>query len=133
MASGCSYKDLHYAYRVGVSTISNIIKEVTNAVWNNLHGEFMTLPNTISYWKYIANGFNTRANFPHCIGAVDGKHIRVKKSNNSGSMFMNYKDFFPSYYKQWLIHIINLHSSVWARMEKNAIRQYSRSVLFGKN
>lgn len=107
MASGCSYKDLHYAYRVGVSTISNIIKEVTNAVWNKLHGEFMTLPNTISDWEYIANGFNTRANFPHCIGAVDGKHIRVKKPNNSGSMFMNYKDFFSivllavvdSYYK----------------------------------
>ncbi|KAF9424298.1 hypothetical protein HW555_000437, partial [Spodoptera exigua] len=39
MASGCSYKDLHYAYRVGVSTISNIIKEVTNAIWNNLHGD----------------------------------------------------------------------------------------------
>lgn len=94
MASACSYKDLHYAYRVRVSTMSNIIKEVTNVIWNNLHGEFMTLPNTISDWEYIANRFNTRAKFPHCIGAGDGKHIRIKKTNNSGSMFMNYKDFF---------------------------------------
>lgn len=32
--------------------------------------------------------------FPHCLGAVDGKHIRVKKFSNSGSMNLNYKNYF---------------------------------------
>jgi len=45
-------------------------------------------------WEQISNGFQSRANFPHCIGAVDGKHIRVKKLSNSGSMYFNYKDYF---------------------------------------
>lgn len=45
-------------------------------------------------WEQIASGFNKKANFPHCVGAVDGKHIRLKKPINSGSMYINYKDFF---------------------------------------
>lgn len=94
LASGCSYKDLHYSFRVGVSTIRNIVRQVTQSIWNNLHDEFMTLPNTPNEWEQIANGFWTKANFPHCLGAVDGKHIRLKKPSNSGSMYFNYKEYF---------------------------------------
>jgi len=39
--------------------------------------------------------FERRANFPHCLGTVGGKHFRVNKPEKSGSMFYNYKDFFP--------------------------------------
>jgi len=38
--------------------------------------------------------FERTANFPLCLGAVDGKHIRVIKPEHSGSMFSCYKDFF---------------------------------------
>jgi ribulose bisphosphate carboxylase small subunit len=34
------------------------------------------------------------ANFPDCLGADDGKYIRVIKPEHSGSMFYNYKVFF---------------------------------------
>ena len=43
----------------------------------------------------IALEVERRANFPHCLGAVDGKHIQVIKPEQSGSMFYNHKDFFP--------------------------------------
>ena len=33
------------------------------------------------------------ANFPQCLGVFDGKHIRVIKPEESGSMLFNYKDF----------------------------------------
>lgn len=45
-------------------------------------------------WKRIAKEFEARANFPNCIGALDGKHIRVSKPEGSGSQFFNYKQFF---------------------------------------
>jgi hypothetical protein len=45
-------------------------------------------------WLNIANGFETHANFPNCLGAVDGKHIRLIKSIESGSLYYNYKHYF---------------------------------------
>ena len=32
--------------------------------------------------------------FPNCIGALDGQHIRLKTPKKSGSLFYNYKSFF---------------------------------------
>lgn len=47
------------------------------------------------------NDFRTRAlefwdrwNFPNCVGAIDGKHVRVVCPNQSGSLFYNYKNYF---------------------------------------
>lgn len=51
------------------------------------------LPQNESEWKEIANGFGERWNFPNCIGAVDGKHIAIKKPPGSGSYYFNYKRF----------------------------------------
>ncbi|XP_046679392.1 protein ALP1-like [Homalodisca vitripennis] len=45
-------------------------------------------------WKEIAKQFYLRTNFPNCIGAIDGKHIRIQKPNHSGSLFYNYKNYF---------------------------------------
>ena len=44
-------------------------------------------------WNKIANEFNDRTNFPNVIGAIDGKHVRIKKPEDSGSLCFNYKKF----------------------------------------
>lgn len=48
------------------------------------------------FWLKISQEFNERTQFPNCIGAIDGKHIRIKKPNKSGSEFFNYKSFFST-------------------------------------
>jgi len=50
---------------------------------------------TKEQWELTAFEFGRRVNFPHCLGDVDEKHIRVIKPERSGSMFYNYKKFFP--------------------------------------
>lgn len=45
-------------------------------------------------WIDIAEGFKKKAHFPNCLGAIDGKHVRMKQPKNSGSSHFNYKHFF---------------------------------------
>ncbi|KAJ8891231.1 hypothetical protein PR048_010746 [Dryococelus australis] len=68
LAIGCSMTDLHYYFALDRSTVGGIVKE--------------------------ASGFDSRANFPNCLGAIDGKHIRVIQPKHSGSLYYNIKKFF---------------------------------------
>lgn len=42
-------------------------------------------------WKEIATSFEEKWHFPHCISAMDGKHIDIIPPGNSGSYYYNYK------------------------------------------
>lgn len=45
-------------------------------------------------WVEISDGFLKRTQFPNCIGALDGKHVRIKMPPGSGSSYYNYKKYF---------------------------------------
>lgn len=44
-----------------------------------------------SMWKKIDEVLRNMWNFPHYIGTVDGKHVKIQALPNSGSSFFNYK------------------------------------------
>lgn len=46
---------------------------------------------TREHWESIAVGFESKWHFPHCIGALDGKHVVIKKPGKTGSSYFNYK------------------------------------------
>lgn len=54
----------------------------------------LQLPKTPEEWKKLANWFELRWNFPHCIGSIDGKHVVIQCPLHSGSEFFNYKGTF---------------------------------------
>lgn len=49
---------------------------------------------TEEMWKDTASRSYELWDLPHCIGNIDGKHIRIKKIPHSGSEYFNYKGFF---------------------------------------
>ncbi|XP_069615947.1 uncharacterized protein [Ranitomeya imitator] len=93
LSTGLSYAGLHLEFLIGRSTISVIVRTTCSQIWLKLNEVVMPEPK-MEDWVKIATGFQNNCDFPNCIGAVDGKHIRVRKPPNSGSQFYNYKQFF---------------------------------------
>lgn len=68
---------LSYQYLISVSSITHIIRETCSSIWNNLFP--IVLPKCdAENWHEIANDFETKWNFPHCVGAIDGKHVVIQ-------------------------------------------------------
>uniref|UniRef100_A0A182XQ44 DDE Tnp4 domain-containing protein n=1 Tax=Anopheles quadriannulatus TaxID=34691 RepID=A0A182XQ44_ANOQN len=42
----------------------------------------------------IVQGFEEKWNFPHTLGAIDGKHVMIKAPPHSGTDYFNYRRFF---------------------------------------
>ncbi|XP_040195561.1 protein ALP1-like [Rana temporaria] len=93
LATGASFTSLHHQFLMGISTVSTIVHDTCIAIWEELKSTVMPEP-TISLWEEIAEEFWEKTNFPNCIGALDGKHIRLIKPPNSGSRYFNYKKYF---------------------------------------
>lgn len=78
---------------MGVATVAIIVEETTAAIWKKLRPVFLPTP-TVESMQEVAKNYYSKCNFPNVIGAIDGKHIRIKCPDNSGSDFYNYKQFF---------------------------------------
>jgi hypothetical protein len=61
-------------------------------------------PTTTEEWTAIAEQFEKRWQFPHCCGALDGKHFGVTCPWNTGSVYRNYKGFFSIVLMALVLH-----------------------------
>ncbi|XP_068114890.1 uncharacterized protein [Hyperolius riggenbachi] len=93
LATGESFASLHYQFRLGRSTIQSVVHDTCRQIWEVLQPLYMPEP-TEEVWKEAAQVFQAKANFPNCVGAVDGKHIRIQLPAGSGSRYINYKKYF---------------------------------------
>ena len=94
LALGNRYRDMQYGWRVPHNTISEVVRDVCRAIKDEHLDELLILPNTEEGWREIADAWYRRWNFPHTIGAIDGKHVAYKATPNSSSDYYNYKRFF---------------------------------------
>lgn len=78
---------------MGDRTVSNMVSEVSEALWFRLKPLFMPDP-TSETWDHIAAEFERKWQFQNCVLAIDGKHVTIRKPLLSGSSFYNYKKDF---------------------------------------
>ena len=92
-ATGDSFRDMAYSFRVAHNTISVLVREVSDAIIQGYSNQVI-LPNEEEIWRQKGKKFGDRWNIPHAIGALDGKHIAIRCPRESGSRFYNYKGFY---------------------------------------
>ena len=90
---GNSFISLHYEYLLGATTAHVIVRKNLDMMWECLKPTYMSGRDK-NDWIGTADKFHERTNFPKYIVANDGKHIRMRKPNESGSQFFNYKNYF---------------------------------------
>ena len=52
---------------------------------------FVKTPSSEQEWLEISKKFETRWNYPHALGGIDGKHVTIRKPRNAGSYYYNCK------------------------------------------
>ncbi|XP_062577037.1 putative nuclease HARBI1 [Saccostrea cucullata] len=93
LATGIDYPSLSYDFRVSRHTIATFIPLVCQAIVDEYKNEVIPCPTSAAEWKAIADEFERRWNVPHAIGALDGKHVAIRKPASSRSLYYNYKKF----------------------------------------
>ena len=88
LASGDSQTSIGFLFKMGRSTVNRIIEEVCTELCVHL--------TTTDVQQQLLNGtkFHKVRDMPNCIGTLDGKHIRMRKPADSGSLWHYYKGFF---------------------------------------
>ena len=87
LASGNTYRNMQYAWRVPHNTISVVVREVVKAIIEEYTDELLFRATTEQGWRDLADKWYQRWKFPHTVGAIDGKHVACKAPPNSGSEF----------------------------------------------
>lgn len=86
-------KSLATTFRLGESTVRQIIYEACTAIFKKLSPNVMPVPIEAD-WKRKEQRFRRQWNFPNCIGALDGKHVIIEAPPKTGSLYFSYKKTF---------------------------------------
>ena len=85
LTSGDSQQSLCFSFRISREAICTIVSETCEKLWEILSSSYVRAASTALEWKKISKYFFDMWDVPHCIGAIDGKHIAIECQANSGS------------------------------------------------
>lgn len=93
LGKGESFRSLAFGYRISPSAISKFVLKVLTALQKQFVPLFLSSLDQINC-NQKAGEFMKRWDFPNCVAAIDGKHMRIVAPSKSGSIYFNFKGFF---------------------------------------
>ena len=94
LATGESYDNFMYQFRILKSTIAKFIPKICGEIYNSLRKVYLRLPGTKEEWMIYEQETLRNWQFPNCIGTAHEKHIPILHPADSRAEFFNYKGFF---------------------------------------
>ncbi|GAV09485.1 hypothetical protein RvY_19023-1 [Ramazzottius varieornatus] len=86
LATGISQTAGAHSFAICQTTVGNIFKETTKAIYTALKDAYIGEPSK-DRWQQNTESFEAMWNFPNCIGAIDGKHVQI----NVQIFYVHYK------------------------------------------
>ena len=93
LVTGDSYTTQQYAFRGSSPTIEKFVPEVCYAITRAYQDQVMRCPTLPEDWLLVESVFRRRWNFPHALGALDGRHIPIRCPQGRGNLYHNYNGF----------------------------------------
>ncbi|BET03398.1 Hypothetical protein NTJ_16216 [Nesidiocoris tenuis] len=93
LRTGSTCRELQKEFIMGRSTLSIALKAVCLAIYNALKTQYMKEPKRED-WLTISEGFEEKTGFPHCVGAIGAKYIRIKTPWGPEKDFFKFKKSF---------------------------------------
>jgi hypothetical protein len=93
IALGASYLSLSNQFGCGKSTVSSIIVEVAQAIFNHMTKRYIRFPTTeeairtMEFWR-------TKSGIPGVVACIDGSHIPIQQPSQGGRGYFNRKSFY---------------------------------------
>ena len=78
--------------------MSKILAETSEAILQTLKDQFLKTPNCQKEWLGISKDFEGKWNFPHCLGSLDGKDIRIGVQKCQGHISTITRVFTASFF-----------------------------------
>ena len=96
LAAGEFFQSLRLHLRISLVEASYIVKGYCSAINDRLRNMFIEFPDSWEKWLKISRKFEQLWNYPHSLGEMDGKHVRIPKARNGRSYFYNYKHTYST-------------------------------------
>lgn len=88
-ATPSEYRSISSLFGVGLSTVCSLVRQVTSALIECLHKQFIRLPEGESLQDTV-RGFAGRG-YPMCAGAIDATHIPIITPRENPTLYRNNK------------------------------------------
>ena len=82
---------MSFQFCISDRAISYIVKEVCIAIVKYLVPLYLKVPSAEKGWLSIAEKFETCWQYQNATGAINGKHVVIRKPSHGGSHYYNYK------------------------------------------
>ena len=105
------------SYRISSTIMRRIHSDTCWAIWYNLNKKgFIKAPTSKKKWLDIATEFDNKWNFPHCFGAIDGKHITIQAPPRGVLLFSIIRNHLVLFYSPFSILITSSYLLILVKL-----------------
>ena len=92
LGTNVEYRTISHLFGVGLSTVCVAVHEVCNVLVEHFRSKYIKIPSGQGL-RSVIDGFESKWDFPQCVGAIDGSHIPIIAPKDNPLDYYNRKGY----------------------------------------